>query len=233
MENDLSMRDSIILASCFALVLWVVKACEVMLGQSLHGLGVFPQTASGLFGIIAAPFIHGSWQHLLSNTVPILLLGSMLLYGYPRSRWWVLLVVWVVSGVGVWLFARESYHIGASGLSHGMFFFLFVAGILRRDKRSIALLMVAFFMYGAMFWTIFPQEPGISFEYHLFGALAGTVCALAFGYRDPKPERKVYDWEHEEELPEEDDPIIGDQWKIVRPESGAREASGQDDSPWR
>ncbi len=228
MDNNISMRDSVILVCGFTLILWLIKLGETVLGQSLHALGVYPQSVSGLFGIVAAPFIHGSWQHLISNSLPIVLLGSMLIYGYPRSRWRVLAIVWVLSGLGVWLFARGSYHIGASGLSHGMFFFLFFAGILRRDKRSIALLMVAFFMYGAMFWTIFPHEPGISFEYHLFGALSGSLCALVFRHSDPKPRRKVYDWEEEEPLPEdEDDPIIGDQWRIIEHDANSRP------QPWR
>ncbi len=222
------MRDSVILVCGFTLILWVTKLGETLLGQSLHALGVYPQSLSGLFGIVAAPFIHGSWQHLISNSLPIVLLGSMLIYGYPRSRWRVLGIVWVLSGIGVWLFARESYHIGASGLSHGMFFFLFFAGILRRDKRSIALLMVAFFMYGTMFWTIFPREPGISFEYHLFGALSGAICAFAFSHRDPKPQIRTYSWEQEaaDSSTDEDDDVIGDQWRVI-------DVERQQDNRWQ
>ena len=66
-------------------------------------------------------------------------------------------------------------------------------------------------MYGSMIWTIFPQEPGISFEYHFFGALSGVVCAILFRHLDPKSVVKTYDWEEEEDY--EEDPIIGDQWK--------------------
>ncbi len=214
MDKNPSLQFSISLAALFVLLLWIIRLAESVSGVGLSGMGVYPQSLSGAMGIIVAPLIHGSWAHLLSNTLPVLLLGSMLVYGYPKSRWWVILIVWLVSGAGVWLFARSSYHIGASGLSHGLFFFLFIAGILRRDKRSSALLMVAFFMYGTMLWTIFPQEPGISFEYHFFGAISGGVCALLFSRRDPMPERRVYSWELEEaEEFEKDDPIIGDEWK--------------------
>jgi hypothetical protein len=78
------------------------------------------------------------------------------------------------------------------------------------------LLMVAFFMYGTMIWTIFPQEPGISFEYHFFGAVSGVVCAVLLSHRDPKPQVKTYDWEEESEddEPDEYDLLIGDQWKL-------------------
>ena len=128
MDKNLSLQDSIFLACGFALLIWSVKLAESVLGLSLSHLGVYPQTASGLFGIIAAPLIHGSFEHVFANTLPVLLLGSMLIYGYPRSRWWVLSFVWVMSGLGVWLFARSNYHIGASGITHGLFFYLFVAG---------------------------------------------------------------------------------------------------------
>ncbi len=216
MDKDFSLQECIFLSGFFVLLLWTIKLGESVLGVSLSHLGVFPQQASGLFGIVAAPLIHGSWQHMISNSLPIVVLGSMLLYGYPKSRWWVMAIVWIASGIGVWLFARSSYHIGASGLTHGMFFFLFTAGILRRDKRSSVLLMVAFFMYGTMIWTIFPQEPGISFEYHFFGAVSGVVCAILLSHRDPKPHVKTYDWEEESEddKPDEYDLLIGDQWKL-------------------
>ncbi|MEH6468250.1 MAG: rhomboid family intramembrane serine protease, partial [Porticoccus sp.] len=106
-----------------------------MFGWDLHSLGVYPQTLTGLIGILTGPLIHGSWQHVIGNTLPLLLLGSILIYGYPKSRWWALAIIWLLSGLGVWLFARNSYHFGASGLTHGMFFYLFIGGILRRDKR--------------------------------------------------------------------------------------------------
>ncbi len=216
MDKNLSLRECITLTGLFALMLWIVKLCESMLGVSLSNMGVFPQTLSGLFGIIAAPLIHGSFQHLLSNTLPVLLLGSMLIYGYPRSRWWVLTIVWIASGLMVWLFARQSYHIGASGITHGVFFYLLAVGILRRDKRSSVLLTVAFFMYGTMIWSVFPQEPGISYEYHSAGALSGIVCALLFRKWDPKPLAKTYSWERDESDDDLDeyDPIIGDEWKL-------------------
>jgi len=218
MNKDLSLQECIFLACGFALLIWFVKLVESLIGISFYQLGVNPQSASGLIGIVVAPLIHGSLEHVLGNTLPVLLLGSMLIYGYPKSRWWVLTVVWLLSGLGVWLFARSSYHIGASGLTHGVFFYLVVIGILRHDSRSSALLILAFFMYGTMFRSIFPQEPGVSFEYHLFGALSGVACAIAFRHWDPMPVRKTYSWEHESE-DDEPDPIIGDEWKVGIEES--------------
>jgi membrane associated rhomboid family serine protease len=212
-----SLRHYFSIPSVFVAILLSIKLCEVLLGWDLHPLGVLPRTESGLVGILTGPLVHGSWQHVLGNAIPLLLLGGMLAYGYPRSRWWSVVLIWLLSGLGVWLFARSSYHYGASGVTHGLFFYLFTAGILRRDRRSSALLMIAFYLYGGMLMTIFPREPGISFEYHLFGALAGILCAFLFRHWDPKPQRKTYSWEEEPESDapgEQDDPVIGDQWKI-------------------
>lgn len=216
MIHNNSLRDSIVVATSFALLIWLLKLLEVTFGVDLYHLGVLPRTHSGLTGIVTAPLIHGSWQHLAGNTLPTVLLGSMLIYGYPKSRFWALSGIWLLSGTGVWLFARSSYHFGASGLTHGMFFYLFVGGILRRDRRSAALLMVAFYMYGGMLLSILPRDPGVSFESHLFGAAAGALLAWTFRNWDPKPVRKRYPWERrpeEDETLEEEDPIIGDQWR--------------------
>jgi len=216
MANNNPLRDSVLIAVSFAALIWALKLFEFILGVELYNLGVYPRSESGLLGVVTAPLVHGSWEHVIGNTLPLVLLGSMLIYGYPRSRFWALVGIWLLSGTGVWLFARSSYHFGASGLTHGMFFYLFVGGILRRDRRSAAMLMVAFYMYGGMLLTILPYDPGVSFESHFFGALSGAILAYAFRNWDPKPMRKRYDWEQhpdEEEDIAEADPIIGDQWR--------------------
>lgn len=205
------LPQSILFASLFVAMLWWIKLLEWGFDWSLYRLGILPGKATGLLGILTAPLIHGSWEHLIANTLPLLLLGAVVLYGYPRSRWRVIATIWLVSGFGVWLFARPSYHFGASGITHGLLFFLLVVGILRRDRRSIGLLMIAFFMYGTMVLTIFPRDPQVSFEYHFFGAVGGVLAALLFRAYDPQPLKKVYSWDFEAE--EEEDPVIGDLWK--------------------
>jgi membrane associated rhomboid family serine protease len=222
MANNNPLRDSILIATSFAALIWGLKLFEFVLSVDLYNLGVYPRTQSGLLGIVTAPLIHGSWEHLIGNTLPLMLLGSMLIYGYPKSRFWALAGIWLLSGTGVWLFARGSYHFGASGITHGIFFYLFVGGILRRDRRSAALLMVAFYMYGGMLLTILPLDVEVSFESHFFGAASGAILAYAFRNWDPKPMRKRYAWERrpdEVENIEEDDPIIGDQWRAVNNET--------------
>jgi len=218
MTDKNPLKKSIIIAASFVALIWAVKLAEFILGLDLYELGVLPRHQSGLVGIVTAPLIHGSWEHLVSNSLPTLLLGSMLIYGYPKSRWWAIGGIWLLSGTALWLFARESYHFGASGLTHGIFFYLFVGGILRRDRRSAAILMVAFYMYGGMVLSILPGDPGISFESHLFGAIAGALLAYIFHRWDPKPARKRYSWERRpgEIEATEEDPVIGDQWRDDR-----------------
>ncbi|GGW95722.1 rhomboid family intramembrane serine protease [Alteromonas halophila] len=208
--QSISLKHAIVISVCAVSALWVIQSAGVLFSLPLNMLGVVPWAWERSYGILTSPLVHGSYEHLFHNTLPLIVLGSMLLYGYPSSRNKVLLSAWLCSGVGVFLFGRDSVHIGASGISHGLFFFLFVVSILRRDKRSVALMMIAFFMYGGMIMTIFPRDPSISFEAHFFGAVGGVVAAFLWWRRDPKPDVKRYSWENEEEL---DDPVIGDAWK--------------------
>ncbi|PHS25708.1 MAG: rhomboid family intramembrane serine protease [Methylophaga sp.] len=179
-------------------VLWLIKGLQIAFSWDLGVYGVFPRSMDGLVGIVLAPLIHGSFEHLFSNTLALFVLTTALFYEYPKSAKWTFIIIYFGSGLGVWLFARESYHIGASGLTHGMMFFLFLIGVLRRDKPAMALAMIVFFLYGSMVWGVLPTKEEISFESHLFGALMGVVCAIMFRHKDPKPAEKKYSWEIEE-----------------------------------
>ena len=208
MDSDLTLRNSAILSIFFVALLWSIKLWEWLLNWPLVSLGVYPLSPEGLVGILFAPLIHGSMAHIATNTFSVFILVTALLYGYPKSRWWVLAMIWLLSGTGVWLFGRPSFHIGASGLTHGLFFYLLVVSMLRRDKRSIALMMLASLLFGGMFWGELPSEENVSFEYHLFGGISGVLAALLFWRWDPKPAEKHYDWEDEDysEPPDEHAP---------------------------
>ena len=207
LQNDNTrLRRSFILALLFALTLWVIKLAEIILGLDFVHYGVFPLRVSGLRGILTAPLIHASLSHLFSNTAPLVILGTALFYGYPRSAKIVVPVLYLGSGLGVWLFARHAYHIGASGLTFGVMFFIFTIGVLRWDTRAIILAMVVFFLYGSMIWGIFPGKPGISYESHFFGAAIGIILAILLKHHDPAPATKKYSWEEEaDELDESDE----------------------------
>lgn len=204
------IHTSVIYSLFFVSVFWCVKSFEVLFAVDLSFLGLSVRDWSDGWSISSAPLVHGSLEHLYNNTLPLILLMAALFYGYPKTYWRVIVLVWVGSGLGVWFFAREANHLGASGLTHGIFFFLLIVSLLRRDSRAVILMMIAFFMYGSMTMTIFPTEEYISFEYHFFGAVAGTLAALLWFKTDPKPQIKKYDWE---ENPNLEDPNIGEEWK--------------------
>ena len=195
-------------AASFTAPLWLFKIIESITGMNLAQYGVHPGRADGLTGILFSPLIHGSYSHLIANTAPLLILGTALLYGYPRSARIVIPMVYLGTGLCVWLFAREVYHIGASGLTFGFMFFVFTVGALRWDRRAIALSMVVFLLYGGMIWGILPTRPGISFESHFFGAMIGLLLALLLRNLDPQLPEKKYSWEEEDDI-DPDDPDSG------------------------
>lgn len=188
--------------------LWVIHITNALFHLDISRFGVYPREIQGLRGVLFAPLIHGSFAHIFSNTLPLLVLGTTMLLGYPRSSRIVLPVIYFGVGIMVWIFGRESFHIGASGINFGLLTFVFVIGALRWDKLAIALSCLVFFMYGGMIWGIFPTEPGVSFESHFFGAAIGVLCAIMFRNVDAKPPEKHYDWEDETEEPEELEDLV-------------------------
>ncbi len=188
---------SLILPTLFVGLLWLVAIIESILEIKLNHLGVFPRTLKGLPGILLTPLIHSDFKHLFSNSVPLIVMGTGILYFYRSLSYRVFLIIWIVSGICLWIGGRPSYHIGASGIVYGLASFLFFSGIIRRDIRLAAISLVVVFLYGGMIWGVFPIWPSISWEGHLFGGIAGFACALA--YRDQGPKRKLYNWEDEEE----------------------------------
>ena len=185
----------------FALVagIWLAWLGAWVLGWDMDDLGIRPRDVHGLIGILTAPFVHASFEHLMSNTLPLGLLSALALYAYPRGTRFALPVIWLASGLGVWLWARASVHVGISGIAHGLMFFLFVMGLARRDRLGVAIALMVFFLYGGMLMTVLPREQDVSFEYHLAGAVAGVICALTMFRLDPLPPRKRYSWDEEEE----------------------------------
>ena len=195
-----AFRVAFLRASLLVAVLWWVKLIETWLDTSFAGLGVRPHDIFGLIGVFAAPLIHGSLAHLMANTLPIWFLGTLALWVYPKATIRALPVIWIGSGIGVWLIGRDSLHFGASGVNHGLMFFIFTLGIVRRERRAIAAGLATFLLYGGMLITVLPREPSISWESHLFGALMGIFAALVWRALDPAPPRKKYSYELEEEL---------------------------------
>jgi membrane associated rhomboid family serine protease len=197
-------------ASALVAGIWLAWLVAWMAGWNGLDLGIHPRDARGLIGILTAPFVHASFAHLMSNTLPLGFLSAVALYAYPRATRFALPIIWICSGLGVWLWARDSVHIGISGIVHGLMFFVFLLGVFRRDRLGIAIALLVFFLYGGMLLTVLPRDPQISFEYHLFGAIAGLIAAIALFRLDPLPPRKRYSWDDEEESlePFDEEPFL-------------------------
>lgn len=199
----------------FVAVLWLVHLMNWGMGLDPRPFGVRPREWLGLVGIVTAPLVHADFAHLIANSAPLLVLGAVMLFLYPHSTLRVLPAIFLGPGVAVWLFGRDSVHLGASGLVYGLVSYVFVAGLLRRDRRAIAASLMVVMLYGTLAWGVLPIQPRMSWETHLAAAVIGVLMAFALRRLDVPP-RKRYAWEDEPEPPEEDPPW----WREV--EQGGR-----------
>lgn len=172
----------------FTVVLYVAEAVDVASGNRLDADGVIvPHTVDGLSGILTAPLLHGSWAHLLGNTIPFLVFGFLAMAGGFGQWIAVTATVWIVSGLGVWLFA-DNPTLGVSGVIFGWFVFLLVRGFFVRSFGQIALAVALFLVWGSLLWGVLPSDPLVSWQAHLFGALGGLLAGFLVGRAD-RPRR--------------------------------------------
>ncbi|MGM1064145.1 rhomboid family intramembrane serine protease [Saccharothrix sp. Mg75] len=161
----------------FVGLLYVVEALDTVLRGRLDDDGVLPRDFSEWDNILWYPFLHEGWAHLTSNAVPLLVLGFLATSGGIKQFFQVTAVVWLTSGLGVWVFGSYGSHIGASGLVFGFLAFLLVRGLFARSPLQVVVAVAVFAAYGAALWGVLPGQPGISWEGHLFGALGGVLAA--------------------------------------------------------
>ena len=195
--EEYSILKSFIPGIILAAVMWLVKGAEIYFHTDYHQWGIYPMSLEAWTGIFTMPFVHDDLKHLFSNTVPLIILIAALVYFYRSIALKVILLVWVLDGVWVWLGARPAWHIGASGVVYGLAAFLFFSGVVRKHINLMALSLLIAFLYGGLIWGIFPLMIGMSWEAHLYGGIAGAL--LAFVYRGEGPQRKIYDWENEDD----------------------------------
>ncbi|TDR47549.1 membrane associated rhomboid family serine protease [Tahibacter aquaticus] len=188
-----------LIALALVAVLWLIKLVEDLGRLDFSDFGVYPHEWFGLPGVLTAPLIHGSFEHLIMNSLPLAVLLTLALFNYPRGSVRALALIWIAGGLGIWLIGRPSWHIGASGVTHGLMFYLFLLGLLRRDRNATVIAMIVFFLYGGMVMTVLPREIGVSWEAHLCGALAGAVAAFLWQKLDPPAALPKPSWELEEE----------------------------------
>lgn len=178
--------------------MWVPFIIELVFQVDLAHFGIYPRKALGLLGILFSPFLHGDFNHIISNSFPMLVLGSLTYYFYKPIFYKSFFNIIIFGGLLVWLFARPSYHIGASGVIYGLASLLFFNGMFRKSYRLVAVSLLVVFLYGGMIWGVLPLDEQISFEGHLAGAFVGFL--ISFRYRKwVFVEKKVYQWENDEE----------------------------------
>ncbi len=196
----------------FIAIVWIVFVVGYahLFGCELSTLGILPREGRGLIGIIFSPLLHTSFSHLMSNTLPLLVLVWFLFYFYSKISFQALAYLWILSGLFTWIIGRSSYHLGASGLVFALLFFLFFSGLVRKYIPLVAVSLVVAFIYGSTVWSIFPitewVDSSISWEGHLSGAIAGIILAIVF--RNEGPQKPVKVWAEELDDYDEDDDVL-------------------------
>lgn len=172
-------RTAVTVALGFTSLLYLIEFVDVMLfAERLDAEGIRPREFSGLDGVLYAPLLHHGWAHLSANTVPVLLFGFLAMAAGLRQWVAVTATIWLLGGLGVWLTAQpQSITVGASGLAFGWLTFLLLRGWFNRSALQIGLAAVLFFFWGGVLFGMLPGQPGVSWQGHLFGALAGVLAA--------------------------------------------------------
>lgn len=172
----------------FTALLYVVELVDQLTGESLDGDGIVSRSLPGLTGIIWAPLLHGGWPHLWANTIPFLVFGFLAMAGGIAQWAMVTATIWLLSGLGVWLVGPpDTSTIGASGVIFGWLVFLLARGFFARSLAQIAVAVVLFAIWGSVLLGVLPGTPQVSWQGHLFGALAGLLCAALVAKADRRP----------------------------------------------
>lgn len=192
--------------------MWTVYFSDNQLSLDLYKFGVHPRNVDGLLGVAFMPLIHSQndFNHILNNSIPIFILLASLIYFYRELALKVFILVWVFTGLFTWAAARESYHIGMSGVIYGLVGFLFFSGAIRKYRPLMGVSLFIVFLYGSLIWGIFPMQAHVSWEGHLFGFGTGVILALVFRTQGPQPPKFRYEIEKELGIEPED---LEEKWR--------------------
>lgn len=193
---------SVFIPFIFVLLLWIIHLMSYLFDLDYSHLGVYPLHMKGIPGIFLSPLIHGNFEHLISNSLPLLVLGTMLFYFYPKSALKVFVLLYFITGIWVWFGARPAFHIGSSGIVYGLASFIFTCGALLKNIRLMAVSLLVVFLYGSLIWGLFPIDWRISWESHLSGFVLGVVLAFIYKNENYYPENEP-EWMNEEENEDE------------------------------
>jgi membrane associated rhomboid family serine protease len=187
-----NLKSVFLIPVAYVVVIWLLYWIEIYFNFNFNKYGVLPRDLIGLRGIIFTHFIHNDTNHLFNNSIPLFVLLLSVFYFYRDIAYKVLIFGGLLSGFLTWVIARESYHIGASGIVYLLFSFVFFSGIIRKHYRLVALSFIIIFLYGSMIWYVLPIKDGMSWEGHLSGLLIGLVFAVF--YRKKGLVKKEYEF---------------------------------------
>lgn len=164
----------------YVIGIWLLYWIEIQFNFNFNKFGVFPRSLEGFRGVFLMHFIHSNASHLFNNSIPLFVLLTSLFYFYKEVAYKVLFLGGFLTGLCTWMIARESYHIGASGIVYLLFSFVFFSGVIRKHFRLVALSLIVIFLYGSMIWYVLPIKDGMSWEGHLSGFLVGLFFAVVY-----------------------------------------------------
>jgi membrane associated rhomboid family serine protease len=214
--------------------LWLVHIWQMTDAFDPGAYGIMSRRFWGIRGVVTGPLVHGSWKHLISNSIPLFVLTFISLYFYRKVAMQAFWLIYFLTGTAVWLFARPVSHIGASGVVYGLVAFIFWNGIFRRSLRSIVLAAIVMLLYSGMFMGVLPDQEGISWESHLLGSLVGIFVAYIFKAELEEDEAEKPDDHFADERNLEKTAFlpsgIFDKTKVQRAAEAAEEAKRQNES---
>ncbi|GGH74030.1 rhomboid family intramembrane serine protease [Phaeocystidibacter marisrubri] len=191
-----------------------IHAIGVIFDLDLSQHGLRPRDSNRVFGVITFFFLHGSWEHLFNNVVGLFVLLSLMRYYFPTIFLKILVFSILFPAIGTFAIARDAIHIGASGAIYSLAAFLFVSSLIRANRYMLSLSLLIIFLYGGLWWGLFPLDNHVSYEGHFAGAVTGIVMAFIYS----KAPYNAHVKEPEPEFEKEDVPdVIGDAWKITQP----------------
>jgi membrane associated rhomboid family serine protease len=174
----MASRQNLVISAYCVGALWVIHFINIALGMRLHAFGVIPRKPYGVIGIITHPFIHGHFEHLFFNSIALFILVDLLLiYGIPTFVITTMIIT-LITGILVWCFARPGMHTGASGIMMGYWKYLLANEIITKYSMSWLLGALCLYYLGGLGLNLLPDEPGTSWESHVFGAFAGVVAVF-------------------------------------------------------
>lgn len=173
-----SFQLNVVYLLIFLGILWGVQFVNVLLQYRLNCLGIYPRKPWGLLGVVFSPFLHGDFNHLLFNSIPLFVLSNFMLVPGLTFFYHITGFIILVSGVGTWLFGRPALHVGASSLIMGYFSYLLFNAYRAPTMLSLVLAAMCLYYFGALFFSLLPTDRSTSFEGHIAGFIAGGLASL-------------------------------------------------------